>query len=468
MNATSGAISSWPARWAGQGLPLLAAGLAGALCGVGFLQSWPVGLAVLLAMGIALVGLRHPLICWGGAVLAITVPHAVPEVVDTAIFWGLVTVFLMGWLVQQRTDRRRIELRDQRLWWCALSWLAVALVSTCQSIAPLESIKEMARYVLSFAALLAYLNWLRSEGQVRGMLGWLQGSAGLVAVVAVVAGWWRLHTGLDPSRLGWANPNPVELSVLLTALIPVSVSLVWTPGARRRWPQLLFLGAAGAALALIGSRASALAILTGVVVVCWWRSRRRFYQALLATGLVGLVLLAPLRSHDGSLRAGLIASLSGREQVWRAAGQAIAHEPFLGIGPGAWSTWFGQQFSSADFLRYDAEGNSSFDQPATLQGEAHNLFLTKAAEMGLPSVLLLAALLVFWAQAARRSMRRLPEGWVRAAAIGSLASLCGLLAYSLFEHGPLIGRARGVDVIVVWWLAALPLVASRLIADPGR
>jgi len=45
--------------------------------------------------------------------------------------------------------------------------------------------------------------------------------------------------------------------------------------------------------------------------------------------------------------------------------------------------------------------------------------------------------------------------------------MVGMAALCLFENGPIIGNARGEEVVVVWLLAALPL-ALEPIAGRGR
>jgi len=80
----------------------------------------------------------------------------------------------------------------------------------------------------------------------------------------------------------------------------------------------------------------------------------------------------------------LMMALSGRDVLWTAAVRATAEHPWFGVGPAGWTHWFSHQYVGADFILYDAFGNWYHQPPALLGGQAHSLWLTKSAEMGIP------------------------------------------------------------------------------------
>lgn len=191
-------------------------------------------------------------------------------------------------------------------------------------------------------------------------------------------------------------------------------------------------------------------------------------RGILITACLGLMVSLALLWLVPSVGARLVYELSGRDRVWAAAWQAIREHPILGVGPGCWSAWFSQHFISVDFLMHDLKGNTFYLSPPHLGGEAHNVFLTKAAEMGFSSAIGLMLFLVLWFRAASQAIRPLGPGWLRALSTGCIATMGGLVFHSLFENGPIIGEARGAEVLVVWLLAVLPLLAGRLaVADSG-
>jgi len=164
----------------------------------------------------------------------------------------------------------------------------------------------------------------------------------------------------------------------------------------------------------------------------------------------------------GNPVTGALHNLSGRNLLWAAAVQATGENPVLGIGPGCWSIWLRSHYVAADFIMGDFRGNSFALSPALLGGEAHNLFFTKMAEMGIPSLAWIACMFLAWFFKARSAVQKLPKGWGRVLGMGSLAAVIGLFVRGFFENGPIIGKGRGSEVIVVWFIVALPFVLRHL------
>ena len=186
---------------------------------------------------------------------------------------------------------------------------------------------------------------------------------------------------------------------------------------------------------------------------------RKVLGVLTAVAVVALTVL--WIRVPGEVSTEVIRQLSGRNILWGKALHLIREHPILGIGPNNWGAWLPRNVASVEFLRYDRVGNWSY-LPNALRGEAHNLFLTQAAELGLPSLLGLVGLFVTWWRLATQATCRLTDAWSVALAHGCMASMAGLAVLGLFENGPIIGEARGEDLVVVWLVAALPLVLGRI------
>jgi O-antigen ligase len=262
-------------------------------------------------------------------------------------------------------------------------------------------------------------------------------------------------TGISPLGLG-------ELGVLLASLIPLLLSPWVLAGQRPTRRQGWALGMmAFVLLGITQSRAACLSAAVGVLVLFGFRwSPRTRLRVFLGLGLCAAVA-ALLLWRSESARAMAVYAMSGRDLVWTAALRAISEHPLVGVGPAGWESWFGRHFLSVDFLMRDLQGNTFFLSPAQLGGEAHNLLLTKAAEMGLPSAAGLAVFLWAWFRGAWRCVRGLPPGFGRLMAMGSMAAMAGLTAHGFLENGPIIGRARGAEVTIVWLVAALPFAVPR-------
>lgn len=454
----SGNLRQHPGLWT--------AGLLGSFCGLLFLKSWWMGLGFLAALAIGIVGVWHPMRCWKGITLfLILLANYTPPPLDTFVFWGGATLFVAGCWLQLRRSGISPGWVDRALGVSVLVWVAWTYVCALGSFDVALSVREATRYALSFACLFTYLNWIRTPGQAREMLewwGWL---------VIGVSAFWALEFFLQILRgadvhsylfLGPYPPTHNERSLFPSTLLPVLVSLFFAAPRQFGWgKRVLIVTLLCTAMVWSQARTSWVTATVALMIVLARFSPRRFWQASAVLAVIGVAVMVTIASIHGDLGTGLMKNLSGRNLVWGAALVEIGSSPILGIGPGCWSLWFGRHFNAADFLLFDARGNSFVLDPSRLGGEAHNLLLTKAVEMGLPAALLTLWLFLTWIRAAGAALRQIPDPWFRAVAIGSFAAVCGTFVGAFFENGPFIGAARGGQVLIVWFLAALPLVLAR-------
>lgn len=471
MNADAGPIPVPAVLRRARGLPLLVTVGLGMACGIVFLKSWILGLTVLASMLVAAVAIQSPRACWRALLLlTLVLASYIPPSMSTPLFWAALILFLAGAWMEHAEGRHPPELPSASFWAAVAAWGAWGALCAWHALDRIASVKELGRYLLSFATLLTYVNWLRAREQVQDLFRWTE-------VLLVTAGSLRLMDailkasfgGIPVPLVGPYPPENSELGLGYAAMLPVMASVLAVSPRWRLWPRRMSFALLCAALVASGSRAACLAGFVGVCTALWmrwpFRGRRWLTAGVLAAAALGCAWVwSRYQSHP----EGIQRLLSGRDLVWRAALQAIGEHPWLGIGPGNWSVWFQRRFVAADFLLWDAGGNTFVLPPDRLGGEAHQLFLTKGAEMGLVSVILLVALLAAWFRSACRSMQRLPEGWERAVALGCIASMGGLLIFGFFENGPIIGKARGAEVVIVWLLAAFPFAAHRMVRSSRR
>ena len=431
----------------------------GALCGVGFLKSFGMGLALLLSLGAGAVAIWRPMICWKAALFVqVALVVFLTEKTEQALSWGLVLLFMVGaWLECRKADPS-IGRFPPILGGCLLAWLLWALLGIPFSIDPALSIREVVRYGISFGFFLILLNWVRDIRRMRSMFRWL-GFLALGAACLSVAN----HLSLN-------LPHAEGLSLPLAVAIPIRLSQLLAALSRRTspfgWAIWIFLWVA---LALTGVRSAGLAAYIGTGIVLGWMSPKGFRLFLMGTAVTALAAGGWLNLRYSDPASVILENLSGRPLLWKAALEAIRENPLIGIGPGGWEAWFPRKFVAADFLLYDRMGNSFVLQPAQLGGEAHQLLLTKAAEMGIPSAAGLAAMFVLWLSMARQGIRRLPVGELKMLAVGCFSAACGLFFQGFFENGPLIGRARELEISLVWLIVAVPLIGmSQQRLFPGR
>lgn len=234
-----------------------------------------------------------------------------------------------------------------------------------------------------------------------------------------------LGLGLGPVRLvdpiGWNNPhlalertiatfgNPDYLAAYLVAVLPLGLSWV-LQRERHRTLGLVAWVVVALAMVLTLTRAAWVGAAVGAVVWVFVLVREQSPGKVLRGAAVAAVVLGVLlgaavwrqAGHPGEFtvlrRLGSFTDfrdLSFRTRLffWGAAGRTIAGSPFVGVGPGG--------FPAAARLHRDLEPVETRHPPRTPENP-HNQYLTVAVESGVPGVLLLAATLVLFAQAALR------------------------------------------------------------------
>lgn len=463
MSAPS-ATTAWRAAPIPRDPWTLAAIAAGLLCGVALLSSsWLVAAGLLLAACAGSYAVLHPEQSWQISLVFILIASTyIPNPTGARVEWALVFCWIVGCWLQLRRNGQPVDWGDAQLWICVAGWMGWATVTAYTSLDPWQSVKELARYGLSFFVFLTYMNGMRSTGQARSMVRWWERTA--IAAAAI----YTADTVLEQLMhrpiplIGSYPPTPGQMSVVFASVIPIWINRWLRDGTRWTVGRWLLLGLMGTGLVVTASRSGYVAAAVGTIAVVWQYSRlwRRRVLMLLALGTIALAAVLWIR--HGNLVTGLVDNLSGRNLLWKAALLAASQHPWVGVGPGCWSAWLQQHFTSIDFLLFDLRGNSFVLSPQLLGGEAHNLFLTKLAEGGVPSLLWLMTLLAAWFVAARRAISATRPGWLWELGVGCIAVMWGLLVRCLFENGPIIGRGRSVDLFLVWFLAALPFVARRL------
>jgi hypothetical protein len=282
-----------------------------------------------------------------------------------------------------------------------------------------------------------------------------------------VGAWGAMATAIG---LGWsAHASRVAVRAALLAAVPVaglSVYLTYSRAgvitsavavlallalSRNRWTALVHVGAAavGTAIAILAVRSQpqiadatgsdggllVLASLFLAAAICAaavlgsaaarsdrWRlsppARRRALAAAALAGLVGIVFAwGPIsrgwdefRSEErvtaGADPAARLVSAGGnRNDLWSSALAAFSDDPLRGTGPGTFEFWWSRDARDPEYVR-----------------DAHSLYLEQLAELGLPGLLLTAALLCSLFGIAVRIRARLERPADFAVAVGLCAA----------------------------------------------
>lgn len=262
----------------------------------------------------------------------------------------------------------------------------------------------------------AYAAWLVVvEIAAFSFVAWLAASVGAplwprlalgLSAVAVAASAWavvqRASGALRPSA-GFLNPN--HLAAWLVAVLFVAGGVAMSRGRSARIAFAVLAAIALVPLVLIGSRAAAIGVVAGAIVVVATGAARR----ALVLGLCGLTLAVGLgvamrfRVHDPF---GL-----SRIAIWRASLAAVAGDPLWGTKPGQFE-------AAARNLNFPLEGAPLRYERAF--GTPHSDLLRAPCEFGLPASLALAVAAVGAALSLRRRLGP--------AEVGALAAVASLVA----------------------------------------
>ena len=157
---------------------------------------------------------------------------------------------------------------------------------------------------------------------------------------------------------------------------------------------------------------------------------------------VALFMLSPIAKQLMRLEMGL----SLRDALWKAAWKMLIRSPIWGNGP----------LSFDQYKFYDVEPGLAKDIASTaFGGAAHNLLLTKAAELGIFGVLIIIAIWVYIVYVFIKNikmLRNMSYGYIY---IAAGAIYIGLISRSFFEIGNMIGNGRINENIFPLFITAL-------------
>ncbi len=175
-----------------------------------------------------------------------------------------------------------------------------------------------------------------------------------------------------------------------------------------------YLGfAAGSmALAFVRSRMLFFVVLTIAVLMA-------IHPAFLPAGIryrMGMTMERPVSDvYDEDLTETLESSAALRLQIWQGALRMIQHEPWFGVGYGA-------------FPRLVSE----YTDVSVGYRDAHNSYLLIAAEMGIPTLVVFLVVLVVMAYYAWWLYRKTEDDFFKSTALGVLAGIAALLVANMF------------------------------------
>lgn len=291
-----------------------------------------------------------------------------------------------------------------------------------------EALTSASRFGLNFLLFPIVFTALRQKRHVTWLAWTFVGGALLSAAFGFV-----VPQPTEEGRLAGAVGEANELASVLVAAFAVAVGIAI---ATTRSPAMRTAALAAAALCVGGvfyslSRSGLLALmlvaLAGVLVAGRWRGRAAVAALLVAA--VGVVWFTSFATPQVRDRITRVEGGAGRVDLWRIGWRMAEQEPLLGVGAGNFQT------SSPRFLLEPGalvRDDFVLDRPK----QTHNIYLQTLAELGIPGLLLLLAIIAFSIACAARAARLFREqGDVRLEVLtwAFLVATVGVLATDFFQ-----------------------------------
>ena len=257
-----------------------------------------------------------------------------------------------------------------------------------------------------------------------------------------------LEAGHSATRVGGTLGHPNHLARFLGFVLPLALAIFVSPmGKWSRRLAALTLLAAGIALITTLSRAAWIGVAAGSALVFYAALKRQELRGMAFRSLrLVMVLIVPMVLVNLNT---LITRFSGDDQgsfatrgpMARVAAHVIEDNPVLGVGIGNY--------------RLSLPNYGDPESPFTFQAKVHNVFLLVAAEMGIPSLLLLLAILLVTIRMCFRMMRA--QSSQNAILSAGLAG--GILAFCIHS---MVDYAEISRLPILWFYVGLVWAMMRL------
>lgn len=275
---------------------------------------------------------------------------------------------------------------------------------------------------------------------------------------------------VDKPRLQGPIGDPNYFAQVLLVAVPLALLLGAGAATRARsWIAVACAALATAGIVLTTSRGAVVAL--AVVFLCMvflGHVRRRHLFILVVGFAISLAAVPTYRHRVSSLvavghasrqpgaQAGADESVRARSTEMRAALLAFDAHPVLGVGPGNFPLYY-QQYAARAGGEVHARVRFGPDKGSTPERQAHNIFLSVAADLGTVGLAIFVAILGLAGRMLLRARRRFMQVRDHASAALAAGYLTALVAY--VTSGLFLSLAYER---YLWLLLALAAVAAGL------
>lgn len=349
------------------------------------------------------------------------------------------------------------------LWWALalVTWALISLASATDHQAAIKTVGTLS-YGLMFASLI--LAACRTMDDVRRLLFFLVvvSSAIVLHALLTVGELQALYGGSIVTGRAqglFTHPNELGSFSALTALVAAGLTI----GARtvsERVASFTFLAILATGLIMSLSRGAWMGAIAGaILLMIGLPQARRAVLIIMVPLIVGAAVGGAFSSSNPeisvvgerveSLTKATEQPYDDRPAIWSEGLRQVGADPLTGQGPGNFSIG-SRRSASASLTVYSTH--------------AHNLYLTIAAELGIPALLLFLGFIASLVVVGRRAFRCLKDRRKDAALVAGI----GAALLSVAIHGLVDGTlVNPIKAAIMWGLVGLLLVARRsVVAGP--
>ncbi len=368
-------------------------------------------------------------------------------------------------------------LSDHGVWlWLALAVIGAGIAATVAADFSRVAWRDLRTVIVEPALLFLVLLSVARHRADAPRLGVALVLGALVSAVVALA---LIPTGAvvtdaGPPRLRGLFGSPNNLALILERALPLAVGLALAAASRPRlrtaaWASVALLVAV---LVLTFSRGAWIGALAGLAVALipiWRRGiirhsggsrnpgavlrRVRAAVPLLAAGLVAAGLLAAIVTTGGDNLARLLrpsdAATAARPLLWDSAWRMLADNPILGVGPDNFL------YHYPDYIRPEAWAEPNISH-------AHNIALDTWLTLGIPGLVVLAAVLAAYARTWRAALRRSSPGG-QALVYGLGGTMLATLVHGMVDSSLYLPELAAT----FWVVVALTVILSHLATPPA-
>ena len=410
-------------------LPLLLALIAVILIS---LIGWLVGLLFLLMISIYLIIRLNPEVIFPFSIIMLSIGAQLPAEIGQLVSMTFSFIILIYWGFWRISTGFKLMPLDRTLTTFILFTIIWLIMSSLLSSHFTLGIYVTFRQIIFFLMIYIIYDWLRTKTQIRMMFNSFA-IMGVILSMFILFGFAQagfevisIDQFIVPIRYTFFNINPNALGTNLLYSVPVvAAMLIYNLVDLKKPILILMFSITLGALFLTFSRASWLGVAVSLILILFTTKYGRWFLGVsfIISFLIGVVsedlrnlLEILLRFEHG---------LSHRDILWKAAWEMFSENPVFGTGP--WTYRF-YMFSLSRVI----PGSWSADVILGLKS-AHNLYLTKAAEMGIGGIITSLGIYLIFAHRLIATFKTTSDPYFRGILFAFSAILAGSFARSMFE-----------------------------------